>query len=61
MIQFIHNVFEFAKATMKNSNNMEELTLQEDGPIIGRAYIAGWGRGKLITGIYFSVSRLMGL
>ena len=39
------------------SNNMESLTLQVDGPINERAYI----HGGLITGIFFSVYRLMGL
>ena len=59
MIQI--DVFQFAKATKKNtknSNNMEGLTLQVDGPITGRVIIPG---GGLITGIFFSVNRLMGL
>ena len=43
----------------KNSNNMARLNLQEDGPIIGRAYIKRGG--GLITGIFFSVYRLRGL
>ena len=44
MIQQIDNVFQFATATKKKqkySTNMERFTLQEDGPITGRAYIQG--------------------
>ena len=43
---------------------MESLALQVDGPITGRAYIRGGGGrggGGLITVIFFSVNRLMGL
>ena len=44
MIQKDEIVFQFTKRTKKNqkkknSNNMESLTLQVDGPITGRAYI----------------------
>ena len=49
----IDNAFQFPTATKKNtknSNNMESLTLQVDGPITGRAYVlVGVGA---VTGIF---------
>ena len=42
MIQYIDNVFQFTTPTKKNqnnSNNVESLSLQVDGPITGKAYI----------------------
>ena len=43
-----------------NSNNIESLTLQVDGPITGRAYIWGRERGAYNRNIC-SVYRLMGI
>ena len=62
MIQYIHNVFQFATATKKNkknSKNVESLSLHEDELIIG-----GGGElisGGVIIGIFFSVNRITGL
>ena len=40
---------------------MENVTLQVDGPITIRACNRRGGGGGVITGIFFSVYRLMGL